>query len=119
MRKTMFLSYDPEGDILEVVFDENLHRAEQVAYKLRQGMILYVTADKPKPVQLTLGNYRTLMQFPHVKFEGWKKLSASDKKLLKPILASPTVSAFLRLDPETGYGHLAGPGMPEILSMAA
>jgi hypothetical protein len=82
-------------------------------------MVLYVTADKLKPVQLTLGNYRTLMQFPHVKFEGWKKLSASDKKFLKPILALPAVSAFLRLDPETGYGHLAGPDMPEILSMAA
>jgi hypothetical protein len=115
----MFLSYDPVGDILEVVFDENLHRAKQVAYKLRQGLVLYVTADRSKPVQLTLGNYHALRQFPHVKFEGWKKLSVSDKKLLKPILASSTVSAFLRLDPETGYGHIASPGMPEILAIAA
>ncbi len=115
----MFLSYDPVGDILEVVFDESLHRAKQVAYKLRQGMVLYVTADRSKPVQLTLGNYHALMQFPHVKFEGWKKLLASDKKLLKPILASSKVSAFLRLDPETGYGHISSPDMREILPVAA
>lgn len=115
----MFLSYDPVGDILEVVFDENLHRAKQVAYKLRQGLVLYVTAGRPKPVQLTLGNYHALMQFPHVKFDGWKKLPASDKKLLKPILASSMVAAFLRLDPETGFGHIASPAMPEILAVAA
>jgi hypothetical protein len=115
----MFLSYDPVGDILEVVFDENLHRAKQVAYKLRQGMVLYVSAGRLKPVQLTLGNYHALMQFPQVKFDGWKKLPASEKKLLKPVLASPMVSAFLRLDPETGYGHIASPSLPEILAIAA
>lgn len=115
----MFLSYDSEGDILEVVFNEELHGAEQAAYRLRQGIILYVTPDCSQPAQLTLGNYRALMQFPHVKFEGWKKIPLPQKKLLKPMLASPLISPFLKIDPKTGYGHIPFSSMPAILAHAA
>ncbi len=76
----MFLSYDPEGDVLEVVFDEDLHRAKQAAYQLRDGIILYVTADTLKPVQLTLVNYSGLMRFPVVHFDRWQAIAASDKE---------------------------------------
>ena len=115
----MNLSYDPEGDILEVIFDEALHHTEQIAYKLRLGIVLYLTADTLKPVQLTLVSYRGLAQFPVIHFDGWQKLTASDKKRLLPILNSAPVSAFLRLDPRTGDGHISSPSMPEILSAAA
>jgi len=115
----MFLSYDPEGDVLEVVFDESLHRAEQVAYKLRQGMVLYVTTGGLKPVQLTIVNYRALAQFPVIHFDEWQALPLADKKSLQPLFTSPPISNFLKLDPETGYGHFPSPAMPEILAIAA
>ncbi len=114
-------SYDAEGDLLEVIFNETLHRAQvrQRAFKLRQGIILYVATEGFHPVQLTLVNYRRLMPFPQIDFDGWRKLKASDKKLLKPIVTSPSVTAFIRLDTESGYGHIASPNMPEILALAA
>jgi hypothetical protein len=115
----MRLSYDPEGDVLEVIFDERLHRASKKAYRLRHGIVLYLATDSLKPVQLTLVNYRGLAQFPQFECEFWHTFSTSDKALLKPILASPTVSAFLRLDPETCYGHIPSSAVPEIFAVAA
>lgn len=112
----MLLSYDPEGDVLEVVFDENLHRADQTAYQLRDGVVLFVAADTQKPVQLTLVNYKGLMRFPVVYFDGWQTIGASDKKTLLPLLKSSPITTFLKLDPQTGYGHLCSPGMPELLT---
>ena len=41
----MLFSYDSDGDILEVVFDENLQHTEQAAFEFRDGIVLYTTAD--------------------------------------------------------------------------
>lgn len=119
MKNVMLISYDPEGDVLEVVFDESLQEAEQAAYEFRDGIVLYTTVNTFKPVQLTLVSYRALAEFPVIHFEGWDKLSKSDKALLSPILKSPAISAFLRIDPKTGNGHIASPDMLEILPAAA
>jgi hypothetical protein len=115
----MNLSYDPEGDLLEVIFDEGLHKAEQIPFRLRDGLMLFVTAGSMKPVQLTIVNYLGLSQLPTFYFNGWKKLKATERKKLMPIINSPAVSAFLKLDPKTGYGHLASPPMLEMFSLAA
>jgi len=115
----MYLSYDSEGDVLEVIFDEELHRADQIAYKLRLGIVLYLTADAKQLVQLTLVSYRALAEFPVIHFEGWNALSKSDRALLTPLLKSPAISAFLRIDPQTGDGHIASPNMLEALPLAA
>jgi len=119
MKNVMLISYDPEGDVLEVVFDESLQDAEQVAFKFRDGIVLYTTVNTLKPVQLTLVSYRALAEFPVIHFEGWDKLSKSDKASLSPILKSPVISAFLRIDPKSGNGHISSPDMLEILSAAA
>lgn len=115
----MRLLYDPEGDVLDVIFDERLHRAEKAAYRLRDGIMLYLTADSVKPIQLTLVNYRRFAQLPVLQFEGWQSLKPSAKQRLTPILASPMVSRFLKLDVRTGYGHLASPDVLEMFSLAA
>jgi hypothetical protein len=54
-----------------------------------------------------------------VHFDGWQTLPASDKELLLPLITSPAISAFLRLDPKTGNGHLSSTDMLEILPVAA
>lgn len=117
----MILDYDEEGDILEVIFDERLHRAEveKTAYRLRDGFMLFVAVDSMKPVQLTIVNYWRLTQLPVVPFEGWQKLKKTEKKQLLSIVTSPPVSTFLKLDTQTGYGHLANTAMPEMFSLAA
>lgn len=115
----MRFSYDEEGDVLEIIFDEHLHRARKKAYHLRHGIVLYVAIESLEPVQLTLVGYRALSQFPVIHFDGWQEIATSDKELLLPILNSSAVSAFLKLDPESGNGYLASPDMLEILPVAA
>jgi hypothetical protein len=115
----MRLLYDSEGDVLDIIFDERLHRAEKRAYELRLGVVLYVTVDSMKPVQLTVVNYRRLTELAVVPFDRWKRLKAVDRKKILPVINSPTVSAFLRLDPQTGYGCLLKPDTMEMFSVAA
>jgi hypothetical protein len=115
----MRLLYDPEGDVLDVIFDERLHRDEKAAYRLRDGIVLYVTIDSFTPIQLTVVNYRFLAQLPQIHFNKWQELPSIEKDRLLPILNSPAVSAFVKLDPETGYGHLASSPMLEMFPLAA
>jgi hypothetical protein len=115
----MNLSYDPEGDLLEVIFDESLHKAEQIPFRLRDGLMLFVTADSMKPVQLTIVNYLGLAQLPAFHFNGWKKLKATERKKLLPILNFPPVSAFLKLDPQTGYGYVSRSVGLDVFPLAA
>ena len=115
----MLYSYVPEVDVLEVIFDESLHTAEQVADELRDGIVLCMSAQDHKLVQLTLVSYRELAELPVVDFAGWRKLSASARKRLLPIVTSPTITNFLKLDPKTGAGHVIFPARSEAFSMAA
>ncbi len=117
----MRLLYDPIGDVLDVIFDESLQNAEieKAAYRLRDGFILYFAADSHKLIQLTVVNYRRLTQLPVVEFTGWQGLKKTDKNQLLPILASPALMNFLKLDPRTGFGHLSRPNMLEVFSIAA
>ena len=115
----MRLSYDSEGDVFNVIFDERLRRAQKIAYELRDGFILYLAVDSMKPIQLTVANYRRLSEFPTFLFSGWKKLKSTDRKKLAPILASPALSSFLKLDPQTGYGYVGRPLMLDMFPLAA
>jgi len=115
----MRILYDPEGDVLDVIFDERLHRAEKSVFRLRDGLMLYLTADQMKPVQLTVVNYLRLAQLPALHFNGWQRIKAGDRKKLLPILNSPMLTNFVKLDPKTGYGHLASHAILEMFSVAA
>lgn len=115
----MRLLYDTEGDVLNVIFDERLHRAEQAAYCLADGLMLYVTVGSMKLVQLTIVNYKRLMQLPTFLFNGWKKLKSAERKKLTPILASPALASFLKLDPQTGYGYVGRTVMLDAFPLAA
>jgi hypothetical protein len=115
----MRLLYDSEGDVLNIIFGERLRRSTKTAYELRDGFILYVTADSMQPVQLTVVNYRRLTELPPFLFNGWKKLKAADRKKLLPILASPALSSCLKLDPQTGYGYVTKTAVLDMFPLAA
>lgn len=115
----MRLLYDPEGDVLDVIFDERLHHAEKAAFRLRDGIVLYVTIDSMTPIQLTVVNYRFLAQLPQIHFNKWQELPLIEKDQLLPIINSPAVSTFVKLDSKTGYGHLASSPVLEMFPLAA
>ncbi|RMH77849.1 MAG: hypothetical protein D6681_20600 [Calditrichaeota bacterium] len=114
----MHLYYDSEGDVLEIIFNEALHKQAKRPLKLRDGMVLYIAEDGNTPVQLTIVNYKKATQLPVIEFDGWKALPKSEQERLLPVVTSSPVSAFFQIDPRTGYGHLTRPAMWEILSVA-
>lgn len=115
----MRISYDSEGDVLNVIFDERLRRAQKIAYELRDGFILYLAVDSMKPIQLTVVNYKRLAQRSTFLFNGWKKLKPAERKKLAPILASPALSSFLKFDPQTGYGYVGRSVLLDMFPLAA
>lgn len=119
MEQRFELSYYPEGDLLEVIFDTSSHCVKKTVYRLRDGLMLFVAVDSAKPVQLTIVNYHRLVQMPTFYFNGWKRLKAADRKKLLPALNSPLVSAFVKLDTESGYGYLPNHSMLKAFLLAA
>jgi len=115
----MRLIYDSEGDVLNIIFDERLRRAQKIAYELQDGFILYVAADSMQPIQLTVVNYQRLTQLPRFLFSGWKKIKTAERKKLLPILNSPALSSFLQLDPTTGFGSVSRSVMLDAFPLAA
>jgi hypothetical protein len=114
----MQLFYDEDGDVLDVTFKDDARTVAEAGYELRQGMVLHVTADM-SPVHLTIVSFLPLSQRPVVHFDRLKKQSAKIRKQLLQLIASPPVSAFLRIDPNTYYGQVIGHPVLEAFAKAA
>ena len=109
----MQILYDEEGDVLDVKFRDSKQNAATAGYELRQGVVIYVSA-KMEPLQLTVVSYRRLIELPVIHFDRLEAQSEAIRKKLLPIIASPPVSAILRLDPITNYGHMISPELLDV-----
>jgi hypothetical protein len=109
----MQILYDEEGDVLDVIFKDGAESLAEAGYELRQGMVLYVTAEM-SPAQLTVVSFRPLTQLPVVHFDRLEKQPAKIRRKLLPIISSLPVSAFLRIDPVTYYGHVTSPAVLDL-----
>jgi hypothetical protein len=114
----MQLLYDEEGDILDVIFKDDKRTVAEAGYELRQGMVLHVTANM-LPVHLTIVSFRPLSRLPVVHFDHLKKQPSKIRQQLLQLIASPPVSAFLRVDPATYYGQVIAHPVLEASAKAA
>lgn len=109
----MQLFYDEEGDVLDVIFKDGAENSAEAGYELRQGMVLYVSADM-SPVQLTVVSFRPLTELPVVHFDRLEKQPAKLRNKLLRLIASPSLSRFLRIDPVTFYGQIMSPALLDV-----
>ncbi len=114
----MQLYYDEDGDVLDVIFNDDARTVAVAGYELRQGTVLHVTATM-SPVHLTIVSYLPLSQRPVVYFDRLKKQSPKLRRQLLQLIASPPVSAFLRIDPDTFYGQVIAHPVLEAFAKAA
>ncbi len=109
----MKVLYDETNDILDVVFVDTDGTSGVAGYELDDGIILHVSAEW-QPIQLTVVNYRRLTALPSIHFQGLARHSKDIRPRLIEIVTSPPVSAFLRLDSQSLYGHLVNPSLLEV-----
>ena len=109
----MKLLYDEEGDVLDVIFRDEVHGLADAGYELRLGIVIHVTKNF-SPVQLTLVNFRRLAQLPAIHFNAFKKQPAGLRNKLMRLIASPPLSSFLRIDANTFYGRVMNPAILDI-----
>jgi hypothetical protein len=114
----MQLLYDEEGDVLDVTFKDDAQAVAEAGYELRQGTVLHVNGNM-SPVHLTIVSYLPLSQRPAVHFDRLKKQSPKLRRQLLQFIASPPVSAFLRIDPNTFYGQVISHPVLEAFAKAA
>jgi len=109
----MRILYDETNDILDIVLQDNGTVTAETGSELRDGIVIYLD-KKIKPIQMTVVNFRRLTRFPVIHFD---QLEAQPEELRKKLLAeisSSPFSAFLRIDPETNYGHIVSPSLLEV-----
>ncbi|MFQ5707744.1 MAG: hypothetical protein ACE5HO_09865 [bacterium] len=109
----MKLLYDEEHDILDVMFNASKQTSSKVGYELRDGIVLY-TATGLAPIQLTLVNFRRLTQLPVIHFDLLEQQPDQTRQKLISIISSSPLAAFLRIDPDTFYGHVMSPALLDV-----
>ncbi len=114
----MRILYDEEGDVLDIIFNDEEHKRAQAGYELRRGVVVYVTPNFSL-VQLTAVNFRRLTQLPVVPFDLLRKQPAKIRRNLLQLVGSSPLSSFLRIDPTTFYGHVTSPTILEAYAKAA
>ena len=109
----MRILYDEEHDILDVFFKDSVQSATKAGYELRDGIVLYINSSM-STVQLTLVNFHRLTQLSVIHFDLLEKQSDEIRQKLLSLIASPPLAAFLRIDPDTNYGHIMSPALLEV-----
>jgi len=110
--------YDEEGDVLDVFFLDESKNVAEAGYELREGIVLFVTANM-SPVQLTIVNFHRSTQLPAIHFDLLKKQPSKIRGILLQLLAVHPLSSFLRIDPTTFYGHVMSPAILDVCAKAA
>ena len=109
----MRILYDEEHDVLDVIFKVSDHTTKTTGYELRDGIILY-TNENMLPLQLTLVNFRRLTRVPVVHFDHLANHPEDVRKDLLTLAAKSPLTAFLRVDANTFYGHIMSPTLLDV-----
>ncbi len=91
--------YDQESDMLEVLFEKPI--VGEQALELGFDIILFVNPHTGKPINLTILDYKRLLQMEKVPLENLKKMPVTQQRKVRRLLSSEPLSNFLELVEET------------------
>jgi hypothetical protein len=89
------ISYDHQSDMLEVLFEKPI--AGERAFELSFDIILFVNPHTGRPINLTILDYKRLLQMDKIPLENLKKMSLSQQRKIRRLITSEPLSNFLEL----------------------
>jgi hypothetical protein len=110
--------YDHESDMLEVLFEKPI--IGEKAFELSFNIILFVNPRTGKPINLTILDYKRLLQMDKIPLENLKKMPANQQQKIRRLISSEPLSNFLELVNESRlkkpYVRLLNPEFRELLA---
>lgn len=110
--------YDHESDMLEVLFEKPI--VGEKALELGFDIILFVNPHTGKPINLTILDYKRLLQMDKVPLENLKKMPTSQQRKIRKLISSEPLSNFLELVDEIRlkkpYVRLLNPEFRQLLA---
>ncbi len=87
--------YDQQSDMLEGLFEKPI--VGEKAFELSFHIILFINPHTGKPINLTVLDYKRLLQMDKIPFENLKKMSPSQQRKIRRLISSEPLSNFLEL----------------------
>lgn len=87
------LFYDHDSDMLEVLFEKPI--ADERALELSFNIVLFLNPKTGKPINLTIIDYKRLLEMERIPLDNFRKLPPSLQRDLRLLLASEPISNFL------------------------
>jgi hypothetical protein len=110
--------YDQQSDMLEVLFEKPI--VGEKAVELSFDIILFVNPHTGKPINLTILDYKRLLQMDKIPLENLKKMSTSQQQKIRRLISSEPLSNFLELINESRlkkpYVRLLNPEFRQLLA---
>jgi hypothetical protein len=110
--------YDQQSDMLEVLFEKPI--VGEKAFELSFDIILFINPHTGKPINLTILDYKRLLQMDKIPLENLKKMPSSHQQKIRKLISSEPLSNFLELVNESRlkkpYVRLLNPEFRELLA---
>jgi len=104
--------------MLEVLFEKPI--VGEKALELGFDIILFVNPHSGKPINLTILDYKRLLQLDKVPLENLKKMSTGQQRKIRKLISSEPLSNFLELVDEIRlkkpYVRLLNPEFRQLLA---
>jgi len=84
--------YDHESDRLEVLFEKPI--VGEKAFALGFNIILFVNPHTGRPINLTILDYKRLLQMDKVALDKLKKMPAKQQRKMHELISSKPISNF-------------------------
>jgi hypothetical protein len=112
------MSYDRQSDFLEILFEKPT--PDEQAFELNFNIVLFVNPHSGKPINLTIIDYKRLLQMDKIPLDNLKKLPVRQQRKMRELVTSEPVSNFLKWVDEPRlkkpYVRILNPQFQELLA---
>lgn len=116
--KSIYFSYDAEGDILEVSFALE-KPGRRTGIELNDNVVVFADSDLSSATGLTLLSYSRLLLLPHVNLDALSSLAEDQSRKLLALLQTLPLSNFLQIvDEDQKLFRVLNPNLQELTEIS-
>ena len=110
--------YDHQSDMLEVLFEKPI--VGEQAFELSLDIILFVNPHTGKPINLTIVDYKRLLQMDKIPLDNLRRMSVQQQRKIRELISGEPIRNFLEWVDEPRlkkpYVRILNPEFQELLA---